>query len=202
MTEKTGKILPEIPPNKVEARVKGEPAEVEISTIDYIDVSSKQFISVATSLIPFLQNDDASRALMGSNMQRQAVPLIRPEAPLVGTGTERNVARDSGQVILAEANGVIKEVDARHIKVQYEEKGKKWEEDYELQTFVRTNQYSCFHQKPIVAKGEEVKKGDVLADGAAISQGRLALGRNILVCFLPLRGGGFEDSMTISTKNW
>jgi DNA-directed RNA polymerase subunit beta len=198
--EKTGKILPEVPPNKVEARVKGEPAEVEISTIDYIDVSSKQFISVATSLIPFLQNDDASRALMGSNMQRQAVPLIRPEAPLVGTGTERNVARDSGQVILAEANGVVKEVDASHIKVQYDEKGKKWEEDYELQTFVRTNQYSCFHQKPIVTKGEEFKKGDILADGAAISHGRLALGRNILVCFLPLRGGGFEDSITINEK--
>ncbi|MGA2417843.1 MAG: DNA-directed RNA polymerase subunit beta [Candidatus Staskawiczbacteria bacterium] len=198
--EKTGKILPEIPPNKVEARVKGEPAEVEISQIDYIDVSSKQFISVATSLIPFLQNDDASRALMGSNMQRQAVPLIRPEAPLVGTGTERNVAHDSGQVILAKASGVVKEVDAQHIKVQYDISGKKSEEDYELQTFVRTNQYSCFHQKPIVVKGEEFKKGDVLADGAAISQGRLALGRNVLVCFLPLRGGGFEDSITISER--
>jgi DNA-directed RNA polymerase subunit beta len=200
------KILPEIEPNKVEARVKGEPEEVEIDEIDYCDVSSKQFISVATSLIPFLNHDDASRALMGSNMQRQAVPLIRPEAPLVGTGTERNVARDSGQVILAEANGVIKEVDAQHIKVEYNISGNtprgtsKREEDYELQTFVRTNQYSCFHQKPIVYKGEAVKKGDVLADGAAISQGRLALGRNILVCFLPLRGGGFEDSITISER--
>jgi len=194
------KILPEVEPNKVEARVKGEPEEVEIEDIDYIDVSSKQFISVATSLIPFLNHDDASRALMGSNMQRQAVPLIRPEAPLVGTGAERNVARDSGQVILAKANGVVKEVDASHIKVQYEEKGKKVEEDYELQTFIRTNQYSCFHQRPIVQKGEEFKKGDVLADGAAISQGRLALGRNVLVCFLPLRGGGFEDSITISEK--
>jgi DNA-directed RNA polymerase subunit beta len=196
----SGKILPEIPPNKVEARVKGEPAEVDISDIDYVDVSSKQFISVATSLIPFLQNDDASRALMGSNMQRQAVPLIRPEAPLVGTGTERNVARDSGQGIMARANGVVKEVDAQHIKVQYDVSGKKVEEDYELQTFVRTNQYSCFHQKPIVEKGEHFKKGDVLADGAAISQGRLALGRNVLVCFLPLRGGGFEDSITISER--
>ena len=196
----SGKILPEIPPDKVEARVKGEPAEVEISKIDYIDVSSKQFISVATSLIPFLQNDDASRALMGSNMQRQAVPLIRPEPPLVGTGTERNVARDSGQGILARAPGVVKEADARHIKVEYEEKGKRIEQNYELQTFVRTNQYSCFHQKPIVKKGERFKKGDVLADGAAISEGRLALGRNILVCFLPLRGGGFEDSITISEK--
>jgi len=203
--EKTNKILPEVPPDKVEARVKGEPAEVEISKVDYIDVSSKQFISVATSLIPFLQNDDASRALMGSNMQRQAVPLINPEAPLVGTGTERNVARDSGQVVLAEANGVIKEVDAKHIKVLYEQGsppagGKNREETYELQNFSRTNQYSCFHQRPIVVKGETVKKGDVLADGSAISQGRLALGRNILVCFLPLRGGGFEDSIVISER--
>lgn len=200
LDEKTGKILEEIPGGKVEARVKGEPAEVEIENIDYIDVSSKQFISVATSLIPFLQNDDASRALMGSNMQRQAVPLIKPEAPLVGTGTERNVARDSGQGIIAEADGKVKEVDAKHIKVEYSISGKKVEEDYELQTFVRTNQYSCFHQKPIVEKGEEFKKGDVLADGAAISQGRLALGRNVLVCFLPLRGGGFEDSITINEK--
>ncbi len=194
------RILPEVEPNKVEARVKGEPAEVEINSIDYIDVSSKQFISVATSLIPFLNHDDASRALMGSNMQRQAVPLIRPEAPLVGTGTERNVARDSGQVVLAEGNGVVTEADAQHIKVEYDFSGKKQEENYELQTFVRTNQYSCFHQRPIVTKGEKIKKGDVLADGAAISQGRLALGRNILVCFLPLRGGGFEDSITISEK--
>ena len=198
--DENGKILPEVPPDKVEARVKGEPAEVEISKVDYADVSSRQFISVAASLIPFLQNDDASRALMGSNMQRQAVPLVRPEAPLIGTGVERNVARDSGQVILARANGVIKEVDSSHIKVLYDISGKNVEEDYELQTFVMTNQYSCFHQKPIVKKGDKIKKGDVLADGAAISQGRLALGRNILVCFLPLRGGGFEDAITISEK--
>ncbi len=196
----SGKIMPEIEPNKVEARSKGEPAEVEIENIDYIDVSSKQFISVATSLIPFLQNDDASRALMGSNMQRQAVPLIRPEYPIVGTGTERNVAKDSGQVVLAKYDGVVKEVDAKHVLMQYTVGSKKVEEDHELQTFVRTNQYSCFHQKPIVKKGDHVKKGDVLADGAAISQGRLALGRNILVCFLPLRGGGFEDSITINEK--
>ena len=198
--DKNQKILPEIPPNKVEARVKGEPAEVEISKVDYSDVSSKQFISAAAALIPFLQNDDASRALMGSNMQRQAVPLVRPEAPLVGTGVERNVARDSGQGILARANGIVKEVDASRILVQYDIAGKKVQEDYELQTFVKTNQYSCFHQKPIVQKGEKIKKGDVLADGAAINQGRLALGRNILVCFLPLRGGGVEDSITISEK--
>lgn len=194
------KILPEIMPNRVEARVKGEPAEVEISKVDYADVSSKQFISVAASLIPFLQNDDASRALMGSNMQRQAVPLIRPEAPVVGTGVEKNIARDSGQVILAEADGVIKEVDAAHIVVEYTMNSKKVEKEYELQTFVRTNQYSCFHQKPIVKKGQKIKKGDIMTDGASIDNGRLALGRNILVCFLPLRGGGFEDSIVISEK--
>lgn len=194
------KILPEIPPDKVEARVKGEPAEIEISKVDYADVSSRQFLSVAASLIPFLQNDDASRALMGSNMQRQAVPLLKPEVPLVGTGVERNVAHDSGQVILAKYPGVVKEVDAYHIKVVYEKDSQKMEENYELGTFVRTNQYSCFHQKPIVKKGERFKKGDVLADGAAISEGRLALGRNILVCLLPLRGGGFEDAITISDR--
>jgi DNA-directed RNA polymerase subunit beta len=200
--EKTNKILPEVEPDKIEARVKGEPAEIEISKVDYIDVSSKQFISIAASLIPFLQNDDASRALMGSNMQRQSVPLLRPEVPLVGTGVERNVAKDSGQVVLAKANGKVLEVDAKHIKVAYEASGsnKKEEFNHELQTFVRTNQYSCFHQKPIVDVGQEVKKGDVMADGASISHGRLALGRNILVCFLPLRGGGFEDSITISEK--
>jgi DNA-directed RNA polymerase subunit beta len=196
-----GKILPEILPNKVEARVKGEPAEVEISKVDYADVSSKQFISVAASLIPFLQNDDASRALMGSNMQRQAVPLIRPEAPVVGTGVEKNIARDSGQVILAEYDGTILEVDASRILVDYKtSSGKSLEKEYELQTFVRTNQYSCFHQKPIVKKGQKIKKGDTLTDGASIDGGRLALGRNILVCFLPLRGGGFEDSIVISEK--
>ena len=156
--DKNSRILPEIPPDRVEARVKGEPDEVEISKVDFVDVSPNQFISVAASLIPFLQNDDASRALMGSNMQRQAVPLIRAEAPLVGTGVETNVARDSGQVILARAKGVIKEVDASHIKVLYDINGKNTEEKYELSTFVRTNQYSCFHQKPVVQKGDKVLK--------------------------------------------
>jgi len=202
--DKNNMILPGIPPNKVEARVKGEPAEIEISKIDFIDVSSKQFISIATSLIPFLQNDDASRALMGSNMQRQAVPLINPEPPLVGTGVERNVARDSGQSVIAKAPGRVKEVDANHIKVELEissgGKNKKVEETYELQTFIRTNQYTCFHQKPSVKKGETFEKGDALADGAAISKGRLALGRNILVAFMFWRGGGFEDSIVVSEK--
>jgi len=194
------KILPEIPPDRVEARVKGEPDEIEISKVDYVDVSPNQFISIATSLIPFLQNDDASRALMGSNMQRQAVPLVRCQSPLVGTGMEGTVAKDSGSVVLAKAKGVVKEVDASQITVAYEIAGKKVEETHELSTFIRTNQYSCFHQKPIVEKGDVVKKGDVLADGSAVDQGKLALGRNVLICFLPLRGGGFEDSIIISEK--
>jgi len=198
------KILPEIPPDKVEARVKGEPAEIEISKINFVDVSSKQFISIATSLIPFLQNDDASRALMGSNMQRQAVPLMNPEPPLVGTGVERNVARDSGQAIIAQSSGRVKEVDADHIRVEFEGSGagkkKKIDKTYNLQTFVRTNQYTCFHQKPAVKKGDVFKKGDALADGAGISQGRLSLGRNVLVAFMCFRGGGFEDSIVISER--
>ncbi|MBU3895834.1 DNA-directed RNA polymerase subunit beta [Patescibacteria group bacterium] len=195
--DEKGRILPEIPPNKVEARVKGEPEEIDISKVDFVDVSSKQFISIATSLIPFLQNDDASRALMGSNMQRQAVPLLFPEPPLVGTGVERNVARDSGQAIVAKSDGKVKEADANHIKVEYDN-GKV--EEYELQTFVRTNQYTCFHQKPAVKKGDSFKKGDVLSDGASIAKGRLALGRNILVAFMCWRGGGFEDSIMVSDR--
>jgi len=198
--DEKGKILPEILPNKVEARVKGEPAEVEISKVNYIDVSSKQFISIATSLIPFLQNDDASRALMGSNMQRQAVPLIFPEPPLIGTGVERNIARDSGQAIVAKGAGKVKEVDANSIKIELEIGGQKKTEEYDFQTFVRTNQYTCFHQKPAVKKGAQFKKGDVLNDGASISNGRLALGRNVLVAFMCWRGGGFEDSIIISEK--
>ena len=192
--DKDRRILPEIPPNKVEARIKGRPGEIEISKLDLVDVSSKQFVSVATSLIPFLQNDDAARALMGSNMQRQSVPLLRPEPPLIGTGVERNVARDSGQGVVAEEDGRVKEVDANHIKVKI----KKGIKTYDLQTFARTNQYTCFHQRPIAKKGQVFKKGDVLADGASISNGRLALGKNILVAFLSWRGGNYEDSIVIS----
>lgn len=190
--DKNGNILDK----EVEARKKGEPTLIKREEIDFIDVSSKQPISVATALIPFLQNDDAGRALMGSNMQRQSVPLIRPQAPLVGTGVERNVARDSGEEILAPEDGKVISVDASHIKF----KSKKKEITYNLRTFVRGNQYTCFHQRPRVIKGQKVKKGEVLADGTAIDKGRLALGRNILVAFLPLRGGNFEDAVCISEK--
>ena len=184
---------------KVEARIKGEPGVMERDKIDYIDVSSEQSISIATSCIPFLQNDDANRALMGSNMQRQAVPLFKPEPPLVATGSERKVAKDSGQVIVADEDGMVTEVDANHITIKPKLKNLK-PKTYYLRTFIRTNQYTCFHQKPIVKVGRGVKKGDILTDGGAIAQGSLALGQNILVAFMPWRGGNFEDSIILSER--
>jgi DNA-directed RNA polymerase subunit beta len=190
---------------KVEARIKGEPGVVERNKIDFIDVSSEQSISIATSCIPFLQNDDANRALMGSNMQRQSVSLISPEPPLVATGVEKKVARDSGQVIISDIDGVVCEVDANHIviKPQWHNKSAKNQHKsavYNLRTFTRTNQYTCFHQKPIVKKGKIVKKGDILTDGGAISQGQLSLGQNILVAFMPWRGENFEDAILVSER--
>ncbi len=182
---------------KVEARNRGEPKEVRREKIDFIDVSPEQFISIATSLIPFLQNDDANRALMGSNMQRQSVPLISPEMPVVMTGLEQKVAVDSGQVIVAEEAGTVEEVDGKHVKVK-SSKGKT--KEYELRRFIRTNQYTCFHQKVRVKKGQKVKKGDLLADGGSIDRGRLALGQNLLVAFMPFKGESFEDAIVISDR--
>ncbi|TSC55902.1 MAG: DNA-directed RNA polymerase subunit beta [Parcubacteria group bacterium Greene0714_21] len=178
---------------RVEARVQGEPGLVLREQVTYIDVSPEQSISIATALIPFLRHDDANRALMGSNMQRQAVPLVKPEAPLVGTGLEERVARDSGLVIVAQEDGIVTEADANHIKT-------KPGQTYHLKTFVRTNQYTSFHQKPLVTKGDRVKKGQVLADGGAIDKGRLALGTNVLVAFVPWRGGNYEDAIIISER--
>ncbi len=179
-------------PERVDARIKGKPGFCERTQIDFIDVSSEQSISIATTLIPFLQNNDANRALMGSNIQRQSVPLINPQPPLVCTGVEERVAKDSGLAIIAQEDGTVLEVDANHITIK--------SKVYNLRIFMGTNQYTCLHQKPIIKKGQKVKKGDLLADGGGISQGRLALGRNILVAFLPWWGWNFEDAIVISER--
>src|SRR5207249_11804208 len=170
--------------------------------VDYVDVSPKQLVSVAASLIPFLENDDANRALMGSNMQRQAVPLLRPEAPLVGTGMEHIVARDSGSVVVARRGGVIESVSAERIVVRAESRGKKADpvqdlplDIYKLTKYRRSNQNTCINQKPIVRKAQRVVQGDVVADGSATDQGELALGRNVLVGFMPWGGYNFEDAI-------
>ncbi len=190
--DEKGKIIPD----KVEARIKSEPGLIDRDKIDYMDVAAEQCISIATSLIPFLQNDDANRALMGSNMQRQAVPLVRPDAPYVCSGVEERVARDSGQEVLSEEAGKVTEADGEHITV----KGEKGTKRYDLRTFIRTNQYTCFHQRPIIKKGQQVKKGEALADGGAISGGKLALGHNVLVAFLPWQGANFEDAIILSER--
>ncbi|XOA42809.1 MAG: DNA-directed RNA polymerase subunit beta [Candidatus Nealsonbacteria bacterium] len=191
--DKKGNIISK----NVEARVKGKPDIIDKKELDFIDVSPEQPISIATSLIPFLQNDDANRALMGSNMQRQSVPLINPEPPLVMTGLEKRVAEDSGQAVISQEGGKVIEVDADHIKVKT---SKSKILNFELKTFVRTNQYTCFHQKPIVKKGQKIKKGQLLTEGGAISKGYLSLGQNILVAFIPWRGGNFEDAILISER--
>ncbi len=193
LVDDEGKILEK----EVEARIRGEPGVAKREEIDFVDVSPEQSISIATSLIPFLQNDDANRAQMGSNMQRQAVPLLNPEPPLVMTGVEEVVARNSGQLLISDVDGIVKEVDAQHIVIKPKE-GKL--RVYYLRTFQRTNQYTCFHQRPVVKKGQKVKKGDILAEGASISNGCLALGKNILVAFLPWRGANFEDACVISER--
>ncbi|HLG21770.1 MAG TPA: DNA-directed RNA polymerase subunit beta [Candidatus Manganitrophaceae bacterium] len=201
-----GKILAD----SVSARSAGDFVMIPPDRVEYMDVSPKQIVSVATALIPFLENDDANRALMGSNMQRQAVPLVETEAPLVGTGMEGVVARDSGYVILSKRDGLVESVDATRIVVKAELTRKEKEhaaEDpevaldvYKLIKFQRSNQNTCINQKPVVKAGQRVKKGDVLADGPAIDGGELALGRNILVAFMPWGGYNFEDAILISEK--
>jgi DNA-directed RNA polymerase subunit beta len=171
--------------------------------ITLMDVSPKQLVSVAASLIPFLENDDANRALMGSNMQRQAVPLIRAEAPLVGTGMEETVARDSGAAIAARRTGVVDQVDAMRIVVRATEEmeaGRSGVDIYTLMKFQRSNQNTCINQRPLVKVGDIVRKGDVIADGPSTELGELALGRNVLVAFMPWNGYNFEDSILISER--
>ncbi len=189
----------------VEARIHShsqpgviEPGVIEREKINYIDVSPQQSISIATSLIPFLENDDANRALMGSNMQKQAVPCVRADAPLVGTGRESAAARDSGRVILADTDGEIAEVDSKHIV--FKENGSKQKKEYKLISFARTNDFTCIRQRPIVRVGQHVKKGDVLADSSAIDNGNLALGQNVLVAFVSWSGANYEDAIIISER--
>ncbi|MGH7339891.1 MAG: DNA-directed RNA polymerase subunit beta, partial [Candidatus Rokuibacteriota bacterium] len=190
---------------RVIARAGGDFITVERDRVDYMDISPKQLVSVAAALIPFLENDDANRALMGSNMQRQAVPLLRSESPIVGTGLERIVAQDSGAVVLCKRGGVVDSVDSERVIVRVEgediETGEAKEfgaDIYQLIKYRRSNQNTCITQKPVVEEGRRVKKGDVLADGPCTSDGELALGRNVLVAFMPWRGYNFEDAIIIS----
>ncbi|MGC8611729.1 MAG: DNA-directed RNA polymerase subunit beta [Athalassotoga sp.] len=166
------------------------------SEVDYIDVSSKQIVSVSAALIPFLENDDANRALMGSNMQRQGVPLVKPQAPLIGTGMEKYVARDSGFIVIAKNSGKVKKVSSTEIIVERDDGS--GEDVYHLIKYARTNQDTCINQIPIVDAGEHVEKGDCIADGPATDMGELALGRNVLVAFMPWEGYNFEDAIVIN----
>jgi DNA-directed RNA polymerase subunit beta len=183
--------------DKVQVRVRGEPSVADVADIEYMDVSPKQIVSVTTSLIPFLEHNDSNRALMGSNMQRQAVPLIKPEAPLVGTGVEARAARDSGQMVIAETDGTVVSVAADEIVIQHS-KGTK--HSHPLQKFIRSNSSTSINQHPIVRKGQRVKKGDPIADGPAMDNGELALGQNLLVAFMSWEGGNYEDAILISER--
>jgi len=187
----------------IDARRNGEPSLTRTEDIDLIDVSPNQMVSVAASLIPFLENDDANRALMGSNMQRQAVPLIVPKAPLVGTGVERIVARDSGVTVVARNAGVVEAVDASRIVVRTEGKTEEATAEvdiYNLTKYRRSNQNTCLNQRPIVKVGDRVRKGEVIADGPSTELGELAIGQNVLVSFMPWGGYNFEDSILISER--
>ncbi len=181
---------------KVQARIKGEPGECNTKDIDFVDVSPNQQFSISTSLIPFLEHNDTSRALMGSNMQKQAVPSVKPEAPVVGTGQEAEAVKDSKSTLFAEEEGIVTEVDSSRITVKTA-KGKK---NYELIKFRRSNSSTCVSQRPLVSVGQKVRAGDLLADGPATDNGELALGQNLVVAFMPWRGANFEDAIILSEK--
>jgi len=197
--DKNGKIVEEL----VSCRQNLNFLLAKPETIDYIDVSPKQLVSVAASLIPFLENDDANRALMGSNMMRQAVPLLKPEAPLVGTGIESDVALDSGVTIVAKRDGIVDKIDGKRIVIKVTEETdftKSGVDIYNLQKFKRSNQNTCINQKPLVRVGDKVKSGDIIADGPSTKLGELALGKNVTVAFMPWQGYNFEDSILISER--
>jgi len=196
--------------DRIKSRYQSDYPLAEPEKIQYMDVAPNQIVSAAAALIPFLEHDDANRALMGSNMQRQAVPLLTPHAPIVGTGLEEKLARDSRTIIAAERNGVVDSVSADSIIVQYDIDENSTEAivsfddkrrvEYKLTKFFRTNQDTCINQKPLVNEGDRIKRGDVLADGCATNDGELALGRNVLVAFMPWRGYNFEDAIIISER--
>lgn len=181
------------------ARYHGEPLEIESARVTHMDVSPKQLVSIVTGLIPFLEHDDANRALMGSNMQRQGVPLLKPQAPIVGTGLEAKAARDSGSVVIAEEDGVVEYVDGFEIIVA-PKKNPMEKKVYKLKKFMRSNSGSCINQTPLCSVGDKLKAGDVIADGPATDKGEIALGRNVLVAFMPWMGYNFEDAIIISEK--
>jgi DNA-directed RNA polymerase subunit beta len=191
---------------QVLTRHRGDFPLIEPAQVDYMDVSPKQLVSVAAALIPFLEHDDANRALMGSNMQRQAVPLLRTESPVVGTGLEHVTAKNAGTVVRAERDGVVEYVDSEVIRIRHTKKGRSADENpfradedvYYLKKYIRSNQNTCINQRPIVNKGDKVDAGDIVADGPATDQGELALGRNILVAFIPWEGYNFEDAILLS----
>ncbi|MEK6754565.1 MAG: DNA-directed RNA polymerase subunit beta, partial [Bacteroidota bacterium] len=195
---------------RIKSRFQSDYPLAEPEKVQFMDVAPNQIVSAAAALIPFLEHDDANRALMGSNMQRQAVPLLSPEPPIVGTGLEEKIARDSRTMIVAERNGVVESVAADSIVVQYDIDENSTEAiisfedkrrvEYKLTKFFRTNQDTCINQKPLVEAGDRLKRGDVLSDGCATSKGELALGRNVLVAFMPWRGYNFEDAIVVSER--
>src|SRR5579862_5903643 len=196
---KNGQIVEDLVPG----RINGEPTLLAKDQVDLMDVSPKQVVSVAASLIPFLENDDANRALMGSNMQKQAVPLIQTDAPLVGTGMESVVARDSGATVIARNKGIVEQLDGTRIVVRLTDEtdpSKPGVDIYRLSKFQRSNQNTCINQRPLVRVGDKIVSGDIIADGPSTDLGELALGRNVLVAFMPWNGYNFEDSILISER--
>ncbi len=199
-TDKTGKFVAEL----VDVRHQNEFTKTSRDNVNYMDVSPKQVVSVAAALIPFLEHDDANRALMGSNMQRQAVPTIRSEKPLVGTGMERHVARDSGVCVIAERGGIVDSVDASRVVIRVTdaetEAGEAGVDIYNLTKFTRSNQSTCINQSPLVKKGNVIARGDILADGPSVDMGELALGQNMRIAFMPWNGYNYEDSILVSER--
>ena len=182
--------------NIISVRYKQDFINVTPSEVDFISISTVQVVSIAASLIPFFEHDDANRALMGSNMQRQSVPLVFPQKPIVGTGLENQIAIDSGMTLTAHTSGIVNSVTANKIVI----KNKNKKTIYKLQKYLRSNQQTCINQRPVVWKGEKIKSGQILSDGPAITSSELSLGQNTLVAYMPWQGYNFEDAILISER--